>query len=386
MRVLLLSSPSGSHLLPMIPVAWALRAAGHEVLVVGRPNVADTATRAGLSVKTIGDEFDGNAIWAELLPPGQRPIEAFGRGGEDSGGEATRAWSFLADQVVDEQIEFARGWAPDLIVADPFELSALLVGGVLGVPVVQHRWGVDVMGASALVSGRRFLAGTCARLGLDALPDPALVIDPCPPSLQTEAAAGGKAIRYVPFNGAARDVDIWPEHTSGPKVIATFGWHALALNSHRLLRSVLDAAAGLPAVTFAMTLGEKYREELGEIPANVVLIDPTPLHLVVGDCAAVVHQGGSGTGLTALAHAVPQVVLPGYMEEFDYGDVLAEAGAGVTLDTAEGQNDPETVRAALVKVLEDDGYREQARQLRAEIERTPAPAAVVAELEALAAR
>lgn len=370
----------------MIPIAWALRAAGHEVLVVGRPNVAATATGAGLSVRTIGDEFDGNAIWAELLPPGERPIEAFGRGGEDTDGEATRMWSFLADEVVDRQIELARDWGPDLIIADPYELSALLVGGALGVPVVQHRWGVDVMGASALVSGRKFLADTCARLGLDGLPDPALVLDPCPPSLQTKAAAGGKAIRYVPYNGAARDVDIWPAGTDGRKVIATFGWHALALNSRRLLRSVLDAAAALPEVTVAMTIAAADREKLGEVPANVVLVAPTPLHLVVGGCNAVVHQGGSGTGLTALAYGIPQVVLPGYMEEFDYGDMIAEAGAGVTVDTAAGQNDPDTVRAALAKVVVGDGYREQANRLRAQMERTMTPAAAVADLERLAAR
>ena len=33
MRVLITSAPMHGHLFPLVPLAWALRAAGHEVLV-----------------------------------------------------------------------------------------------------------------------------------------------------------------------------------------------------------------------------------------------------------------------------------------------------------------------------------------------------------------
>ncbi|GAA3035986.1 hypothetical protein GCM10020000_11910 [Streptomyces olivoverticillatus] len=39
MRVLIIPSPVTTHFMPMIPLAWALRAAGHELLVAGQPDV-----------------------------------------------------------------------------------------------------------------------------------------------------------------------------------------------------------------------------------------------------------------------------------------------------------------------------------------------------------
>ncbi|MDW6062592.1 hypothetical protein SAZ11_36845 [Streptomyces sp. FXJ1.4098] len=47
MRVLMMSTPVSSHFAPLVPLAWALRSAGHEVLVAGQPDVMGPARSAG---------------------------------------------------------------------------------------------------------------------------------------------------------------------------------------------------------------------------------------------------------------------------------------------------------------------------------------------------
>jgi len=52
MRVLFVSLPSIGHLLPLVPLAWAARAAGHEVLVASCGE-AEVVAQAGLHMVDI---------------------------------------------------------------------------------------------------------------------------------------------------------------------------------------------------------------------------------------------------------------------------------------------------------------------------------------------
>ena len=64
MRVLFVANPEKAHLLAMVPLAWALRTAGHEVRVAGQPAFADLITQAGLTAVPVGRDAD---LW-DLLP------------------------------------------------------------------------------------------------------------------------------------------------------------------------------------------------------------------------------------------------------------------------------------------------------------------------------
>jgi UDP:flavonoid glycosyltransferase YjiC (YdhE family) len=48
MRVLILCTPVPTHFMPLVPMVWALRSAGHDVLVARRPDVMATVPAAGL--------------------------------------------------------------------------------------------------------------------------------------------------------------------------------------------------------------------------------------------------------------------------------------------------------------------------------------------------
>jgi hypothetical protein len=85
--------------------------------------------------------------------------------------------------------------------ADQLQFTALIVVGVLGVPVVHHRWGVDPASDLALRDARTGLADLAAAAGLDEVPSPVTKLGPCPPTLRRPTAEPGTPIRFVPFNG-----------------------------------------------------------------------------------------------------------------------------------------------------------------------------------------
>ncbi|MEU5103051.1 MULTISPECIES: nucleotide disphospho-sugar-binding domain-containing protein [unclassified Streptomyces] len=386
MRVLMLSTPVSTHAQPLVPLAWALRSAGHEVLFAGQPDVTGTVRSAGLSTVTMGEWFHADEILRATLPEGKRLIETRGRPTPEEVVGSTRVWMSHTRYVLPDYLDFARVFRPDLVVSDMLEFGAPIVAGVLGVPAVQHRWGVDPYTAGAYPAARLALQGVCRRLGLEGLPDPAVLLDPCPPVLQLPDALPGTPVRYIPSNGSG-PVPSWlraDRRSPGKRRVAvSLGVRTLELGGIPHVRRLLRAFDGLGDVEALATIDEAYRERVGPVPSNVRLIDPIPLHLFLRTCDAMVHHGGAGTALTATAFGLPQLVLPQLTDMFDAGDRIAAAGAGITFDDAAAQDDPERLREALTALLDEPGYAKAAAELSREMRRLPAPPQIVTDLERL---
>ncbi|MFD9248094.1 hypothetical protein ACFV0D_40525, partial [Streptomyces sp. NPDC059556] len=62
MRVLFTLFPGAAHLYPVVPLARALLAAGHEVRVASHPELTGAVTAAGLAAVEIGDRVDVPAL------------------------------------------------------------------------------------------------------------------------------------------------------------------------------------------------------------------------------------------------------------------------------------------------------------------------------------
>ncbi|RGC65131.1 L-noviosyl transferase [Micromonospora sp. MW-13] len=393
MRVLMMATPVSTHFAPLVPLAWAFRAAGHEVLVAGQPDILPMAHSAGLSAVSIADRFGVEKHMLNRLAEGKRSLESVPRPKPEEYGDFGLVWVGQTRYVLPMYLRFARGYRPDLIVSDPFEYSALMVGGVLGVPVVHHRWGVDALTETARAAVREPLRELCAEHGLDGLPDPTVLVDPCPPSLQVPGVERGLPMRCVPFNGGAV-LPPWRHDEVGRigtgampgtrRVVVSMGGRTLLLNGVPFLRRILRAFDGLPEVEVLATVEERYRAELGELPANTRLIDPTPLDLILESCAAVVHHGGAGTAMTATAFGLPQLVLPQMADQFGHGDRLAAVGAAIAFDTVAEQDDPGLLRDSMAALLSEPGHRKAATELRAEMQGMPTPGAVARELARLA--
>ncbi|MFE9251666.1 nucleotide disphospho-sugar-binding domain-containing protein [Streptomyces sp. NPDC007088] len=386
MRVLVISTPVPTHLLPAVPLLWALRAAGHEVTVLGQPDVLEAVRTSGLVGIGVGAAFDVDAMLLKGLPEDRRPLRARPRPAPEHLGGYGRLWWAHADSLLDRYTEVAKAHRPDLLLADPLEYCSLIIGARLGVPVVHHRWTVDAISGPARAYARSRARERCESLGLSTLPDPDLLLDPCPPSLRIPRDGTGTPIRYVPFNGGG-EVPAWVRADRGPgagrKRVAVSLGNTLALHGERFTGGLLRALARRPATEIVVTLPASRRGAVGPLPGNVRVVDPLPLHLFLGGCDAMVHHGGAGTAMTATAFGLPQLVLPQLADHFPLGDRLAATGAGLSFDTPREQEDPRILGEALEALLTDPGHTRAARRLSAEMAAMPTPAAVAARLEQL---
>ena len=385
MRVLMMTTPVATHFTPMIPLGWALRAAGDTVLVTGQPDIAKAAHGGGLSVAVVGDEVQVKDLVTAALPDGVRSVEVGGKPGEAQLAAGARVWIMHARYLVRSYLRLAREWAPDLIISDRLDFSAPIVGALLGVPVVAHRWGVDPIAQAAWGPAARTLRGLCRRFGLDGLPEPTMILDPSPPGMQVPGIAQGTPIRPVPSNGCGLMPDWALRRGAERRVSVSLGWLTLSMNGLPLLRNVIDACGALENTETIVTAEPEFRDRLGAVPPSVRVVDPLPLDLFLGGCDAVVHHGGSGTSITATAFGLPQIALPQYLDAFHVGERITACGVGLSLDDAAAQNDPAAIRDAVHAVLTKPGYAEAARELRQAVERMPPPADLVDLLRDVAA-
>ncbi len=171
MRILFTPLAERPHLYPMVPLAWACSAAGHEVRVAGQPVIRDAITRSGLSAVSVDGSYDYTKGLENLL--GSRQFAGFSRArgalsslanSQDSASselEEARMrlpeqqrrqlldmifgpWVQMAEAMAEDLIYFVRQWRPDLIVTDPVIFAAPLAAEAVGVPLVRHLWGPDM--------------------------------------------------------------------------------------------------------------------------------------------------------------------------------------------------------------------------------------------------
>jgi UDP:flavonoid glycosyltransferase YjiC (YdhE family) len=371
----------------MVPVCWGLRLNGHDVLVACPPDLAGTVRSAGLSAVTIGEEVRLLAEIAANASPEWYPSVAFADRTSEWG---RMVWELSTSHQVQyaagharAYLEFAQGWEPDLVLYDHITYTGRLVAAGLGVPSVSHRWGVDPTAGPFEDKVRADLLRTCAELGLPDFPEPDVLLDPCPPSMQVPDAPAGRPVRYVPFNGTGLLPDWAREPTRRPRICVCLGGTTLDVIGPRPVHRVAEAVAGRDDLDVIFALTAANREAVGALPDSVRVVEALPLSLFLESCSAVVSTGGSGTGLTATVFGVPQLVLPQWFDQFDYGSRLAAAGAGITVPTKEGQDDVAGLAAALDRLLTDPHFSTATEKLAAEIQAAPSPGEVAQQLAAL---
>ncbi|MEU1642364.1 glycosyltransferase [Micromonospora zamorensis] len=331
MRVLFASLASVGHTYPLIPLAIAARDAGHEVHFAAGP-----------------------AVHAPLAANGLRPFRP---------GDA-----FYEVYVEDLEPELAR-LRPDLVVHE---------WGLPGAAVAAHRAGIPGLWHGF---GRMFPDG----IGLDLPTRNTEVVgrphlDICPPSLQDAnflATERRIELRPVPFS-TPTPLPAWvSRRTSRPLIYLTLG---TAFGTPELLRTVIAGLATLDAQV-VVAAGRVPPEQLGELPDHVTVHPWVSQAELLPLVDVVVHHGGSGTTLGALAAGVPQVVLPQGADQFANADALDDAGVAVRLLPEEVNADAVAERTH--RLLPQHGnaeHRDAARVVAEEIARMPSPATVAERL------
>ncbi|MEV5826890.1 nucleotide disphospho-sugar-binding domain-containing protein [Spirillospora sp. NPDC052242] len=373
MRVLFLTTPLVSHTIPLVPFAWALRAAGHDVLF--------GTTGPALSVA------DAGALVADFDPDGRCPsvAELNARRPDIVRLRATKVadgWPLLAEvtrRYAGAMTALARRWRPDLIVTSQLQGGGLLAAAATDVPVVEHR--------SSLLRGDDYfdrlpelIPETFDALGVAGPPRRRVSLEVAPPSMAPDD--GAWPMRYVPFNGGG----VLPPELTGPpdrrRIAVTVGTNIMAPDMALFLDRTLEAAREIDAEFVLLMAGVVPSGEadgpLRHPPGNVRLLrEWVPLRAVLAGCSAILHHGGAGSILAALDGGVPQLVVPSGAPSFLQADVVRERGAGLV--TAAGDLDAASIR----RVLDDARLRDAARDVRDEIARMPAPADLVDRVLAL---
>jgi len=385
MRVLVTASPGLGHMLPMVPITWALRAAGHEVLLAmaGRSpehvpmlaasglHVVETADSARFErlVQATRDQVDVKAI--------QQRIKEASRSGEFDrlSSVAIQLFAPLSVAVADTVVELADCWRPDLVLHSPMEGAGPLAAAKLGVPAVEQSFGLfSPADRSARIA--EALADTYHQHGVDGAPSRRALLNVAPPSMGTPET--GWSMRYVPYNGGGQLPDWLLRRPDRPRVVVTLGTVLPGFAGLGPLQWLADVAGGIDA-EFVVTLGDADAAQLGELPANVRPVSYTPLNALLATSTAVVHHGGSGSTMTSLALGVPQLVVPQGADQFHNAHEVAKRGVGFEVDTEERAVDA----GDLVRLLTDASLATAAVEVQAEIAAMPAPAELVSQLEEL---
>jgi UDP:flavonoid glycosyltransferase YjiC (YdhE family) len=387
MRMLFSTWAWPTHYLPMVPLAWAARAAGHDVRVASQPALADTIARSGLTGTLVGRDV-------EITEPFRREIfsvldrdwnlitpEDIQRMGE----RATGLFMEVADAMVDDLVAFAQAWRPDVIVYDPLTYAAPIAAAVVGVPAVRHLFGPDQPPTAFEHAG---LTPLLDRYGLDTVDTlGALTVDPCPPSLSLPGPEHRQHTRYIPYNGSGIVPEWLREPPRRPRICVSWGTSTVKFcGTHHYLAGDMALAARELDAEVVVTVSTVDRPLLGELPEDVRVVEALPLHLLLPTCAAIVHQGGAGTTLTAAVSGVPQLAVPSLPDQLLNISRLAGVGAGVCM-LRKGRP-AEAIRAEATRILADlvDGsaHRDAAAVLQQEMAEQPVPGVAVARIEGLA--
>lgn len=381
LRVLCTSTGGAGHVGALAPVAQALRDRGHEVQWAVAPDGADAVGQMGFEwcsagLSTAARREKASAVFGEIT---QVPMSE--RRGPLFAAFFARAAAPVMQRDLAPIIDRVR---PDVIVREMAELAAAPMAAVRGIPLVT----VAFSGVLPKHARGRVLHDLRPLWETEGLDEPTwadvygqLYLHPFPASFgqrpNSPVVRPIRRARGVPSTapapwlrmlGMKRPCVYVTSGTEAPSVM--FPWNAVfaALNEMDV-----DAVATIgPHVDAA---------SLAPAPVNVRVERFVPQADLLGRASAVLSHGGAGSVLGAAAHALPQVVVPLFADQWENGLAVTDAGCGIVMQ-------PESRSVAdfdqvLRSVLENRSFRDAAVLVAHEIEAMPTASDLVVAIEAL---
>ncbi|MEV0694684.1 nucleotide disphospho-sugar-binding domain-containing protein [Streptomyces sp. NPDC050388] len=439
MRVAFVMWPAAAHLYPFVPLAWALKAAGHEVCVVSHASIAETTASMGL---TPVSWCDPNSMPVPMGPGRPYPEEradlaritdAMAFGPDDPDREhwdvftqfyLPSMWDFIPFKgdpgepmpAMDGLVEFTRTWKPDLVLWDPCVPGAAVAARVCG--VAQARWWTapDVFCRSidrfAEVTGRpgapavenplvETVRPMADRYGVEV--DTELLfgqwtVNPQPPAVGPAVSARTMPVRWIPHSSQEVMPDWVYPVPARPRVAVSLGLseRQFMAGGWNHIPALLEALSTLDVEVVA-TLNKTQLEAVSTIPDNVRVVEFVPLNHLIPTCSLLIHHGGMGTAMPAVANCVPQIVLDFVGHEisatgsggrmgrsrYSLGPALSryvtETGAGLVMNVS--KPNAQEMREQIQRVLTEPSFQEGAARVHNDLLATPSPAEFVPILE-----
>lgn len=360
MRILITAAPYHGHVNTVLPLARAAQRAGHQVVVATGADLAEKPGRLGLPVWPIGPTSTESGV--------PRSPTDFMR---------------TANQRAADLLPRAEAWPPELVVAEEMELAGPIIAARTGARLVVHGLGIVAAGDPAAYArdldelGSQWAVHDLAKRHQDA---PYLSI--CPPSLSLQQGARPTTMPIRPGLGEPAPGERLPTSLDSLPYQDTVHLTLGTVFHRRRPHAMADAIAALrvlPANLVATVGPDVPPESFGRQPSHVHLARYLPHPLLLPRCNLVVSQGGAGILIGALAHGLPQLVLPQGADQFANGTALERAGAGLVLDDP-GLTTGQITEAAR-KLLCTPVYGQAAHAIAEEISAMPTPDDIIKTLE-----
>jgi sterol 3beta-glucosyltransferase len=99
-----------------------------------------------------------------------------------------------------------------------------------------------------------------------------------------------------------------------------------------------------------------------ELPENIFIIENAPHDWLFSQMAAVIHHGGAGTTAAGLRAGVPTIIVPHFMDQFFWGQRVAELGVGPQ-PISRKQLSVERLTDAIAVAMTDEKIRRRAAEI-----------------------
>ena len=379
-RFLFVVVPVVSHLWPAVAIGDALATAGHDVAWCGPASDLRPLVGPGMRIYPTGKrsyrEFHevGMAAVRELWDEYVLPLNRFIQG--------------PVDRAVAE-------YQPDVVLADQYALAGALAADARGM-----RWATLCAGILELtppaedpgvaewvrskVARVRETAGLPADDRVDLLFSPYLVIATTARALTGAVPLPEQCVLIGAALGPRRtDPGFgWDWWDAGRRhVLVTAGTMSAHLVPGYLARMM---AALEPMARQVQVVLNTAADALPDPPPHVLVAPRVPMLDLMPHLDAVICQAGQSTVNEALAHGVPLVVAPIRLGELAVAEQVTRAGAGIAVSFAGAT--PAQLAAAVTAVLDEPGYRAQARRIREQFAAAGGAGAAAGHLAALAGR
>jgi UDP:flavonoid glycosyltransferase YjiC (YdhE family) len=367
MRLLFAAVGAYGHLYPVMPMALAARAAGHEVAVATHESFHPTVESVGLQAVAAGlttEEAFGAAVAALDGPPQSEAdlaIPAFTR--------------IIPERVLADLGPVLRSGAWDLVVHEMGNPGAGIAAREAGVPSATMAVGRIPDGPfwDLMFSG---VAAFGARHGVTVKEPRTLdrpYLDMCPPSFQapnvSELIEVHIPTRPTAWNPPGDLPAVVSDRDPGrPLVYLTLGTTGVFAQPS-VLRQMIEALSGVPADALLSSGPAVPADTLGALPDNVTVVDWVPQADLMPYVDVAVNHAGSGTMFAALANGVPQVLLPQGADQFANAAWAVQVGAAQQI--LPDELTPTRIAAAIAALLGNEEVRTAALGLQQEITRMP---------------
>ena len=402
MRIGFLSLPVPGHLNPMTALARKLQSRGHDVVFISLVDVAPFVEAAGLPFVPCSEAAYPAGSLGKLV---RRLSEL---SGEDAlqftvnsmmKGYTASLFESLPDTLSNAGV--------DGIVLDQYQPYVELIPTHLRMPFVHvsnalhvdytgrtpicfvdwpYQIGVDALArnmegvrrARVLLEPVTSAAQTYARkVGLTvdwnnphSTLSPLAWVSQCPREFDFGPAPDFPQFHYAgPFHDGRGRMDFdfaWQQLTGQPLVYASMG--TLQNGLIEIFRSITQAATGLKELQFVLAVGGQLDpKELGDIPANVLLVSHAPQIEILKRSSVCITHAGLNTVLESLTSGVPMLAVPITNDQPGVAARIADKKVGVVISPDQASSG--TFLAAINQVLGDSTFWENAERMQETIRR-----------------